>query len=89
MSLNYSEKPPMTENSRCLADLTPGQSATIEHVGGQAEVRFRLLEMGLTNGTSVRLVRRAPLGDPLELDVRGYRLSLRKSEARGVSIGAV
>jgi Fe2+ transport system protein FeoA len=79
----------MADNSRRLADLNPGQSATIQHVGGPADVRFRLLEMGLTSGTPVRVVRRAPLGDPMELDVRGYRLSVRKSEAFGVSIGAI
>ena len=71
-----------------LHHLNPGQSGTISAVNGPAEVRMRLLEMGLTSGTKVRVVRTAPLGDPLELDVRGYRLSVRKSEASGVSIGA-
>lgn len=78
----------MTSGSLFLKDLSPGQSGTITSVKGPAEVRLRLLEMGLTSGTTVRVVRTAPLGDPIELDVRGYRLSVRKSEASGVSIGA-
>ena len=71
-----------------LAALTPGASARVCQVGGTASVRQRLLEMGLTPGTRVRLLRTAPLGDPLELDVRGYRLSVRKSEAAQVRIEA-
>jgi len=72
--------------SRFLSNLAPGQSGWITHVGGVAEVRNRLLEMGLTQGTRVELVRVAPLGDPVELQVRGYRLSVRKSEASRVTI---
>ena len=72
--------------ARFLADLAPGQTATISRVDGVAEIRHRLLEMGLTSGTSVRVVRFAPFGDPVELHVRGYRLSVRKSEAANVLI---
>ena len=72
--------------ARFLADLAPGQTATIQRVDGVAEIRHRLLEMGLTTGTHVRVVRFAPFGDPLELHVRGYRLSVRKSEAANVLI---
>lgn len=74
--------------TKTLTNLVPGQSGTITHVGGVAEIRNRLLEMGLTLGTRVALVRVAPLGDPVELEVRGYRLSMRKSEAATVSIEA-
>jgi len=69
-----------------LKDLQPGQSGKITRVSGTPEIKHRLLEMGLTQGTPVRLVRVAPLGDPLELHVRGYRLSLRKSEAASVTV---
>ncbi|HWL94634.1 MAG TPA: ferrous iron transport protein A [Phycisphaerae bacterium] len=69
-----------------LADLSPGQSGRVTLVAGEAGIRHRLLEMGLTRGTTVRLVRVAPLGDPLELAVRGYRLSVRRSEAGMVRI---
>ncbi|MCG8404967.1 MAG: ferrous iron transport protein A [Phycisphaerales bacterium] len=71
---------------RLLANLSPGENGRITHVAGEADVRHQLLEMGLTSGTLVRMVRVAPLGDPLELHVRGYRLSVRKSEAAMVTI---
>ena len=71
-----------------LADLFPGQSALITLIQCEAGIRHRLLEMGLTRGTRVRMVRVAPLGDPMELDVRGYRLSVRRSEAAAVGIEA-
>lgn len=69
-----------------LADLAIGAAARVTAVVGDAEVRRRLLEMGLTPGVRVRVVRVAPLGDPIELAVRGYRLSVRRSEARGVLV---
>ncbi len=73
---------------RPLANLAPGEFGTVEEVGGDAEIRHRLLEMGLTSGTQVRMIRIAPLGDPVELQVRGYRLSVRKSEAATVAVKA-
>lgn len=69
-----------------LTELALGESAAIAHLKGPPEIRMRLLEMGLTRGTIVRFVRVAPLGDPVELAVRGYRLSVRKSEASAVMI---
>ena len=71
---------------RSLASLAVGDSGRISGFVLPAEVRQRLLEMGLTKGATCTLVRFAPLGDPLELKVRGYRLSLRKAEAEGVLI---
>jgi Fe2+ transport system protein FeoA len=71
-------------NAHSLASLSEGASGKICGFTLAPEVRQRLLEMGLTRGTTCTLVRFAPLGDPLELEVRGYRLSLRKSEAEGV-----
>jgi Fe2+ transport system protein FeoA len=67
-----------------LASLSEGASGKICGFTLAPDVRQRLLEMGLTKGTTCTLIRFAPLGDPLELEVRGYRLSLRKSEAEGV-----
>jgi Fe2+ transport system protein FeoA len=55
-------------------------------VGGEPEIRRRLLEMGFCNGASVQVLRRAPLGDPIELRLRGYCLSLRDEQARHVQI---
>jgi ferrous iron transport protein A len=69
-----------------LGDLSPGDRARVQTVDCAPTVRRRLLEMGLLPGTELRVVRRAPLGDPIEVRLRGYSLSLRKSEASGVTV---
>lgn len=69
-----------------LADMPIGTQARIARVHGQPALRHRLLEMGMTPGCRVRLVRVAPLGDPLDFELRGYHLSLRRDEARNVVI---
>lgn len=71
-----------------LAQLTVGASAVIKSypVSGPAFIRLR--EMGMLPGTRVTLVRVAPMGDPIEIQVRGYRLSLRKSEASQVEVSS-
>lgn len=69
-----------------LADLAIGERARVVRVNGDDEIALRLLEMGLTPGVEIELVGRAPLGDPLEFEVRGYHLSVRKSEALRVEI---
>ncbi len=72
-----------------LAELSRGQSGIVRSVAGVDELGVRLMEMGLTPGCEVRYVGAAPLGDPLEFEVRGYRLSLRRVEAARVSVDAV
>lgn len=68
-------------------DILPiGQEAVITAVGGQGALRCRLLDMGLIPKTVVRIEKVAPLGDPLELKVRGYALSLRKEDARNIEV---
>jgi len=69
-----------------LAELSVGQRGQVTGILGTDEVSLRLLEMGLTPGAEFSLLGVAPLGDPLEIEVRGYRLSLRKSEAALVSV---
>jgi ferrous iron transport protein A len=69
-----------------LADLHEGQAATIIEVRGDDAIAVRLMEMGLTDGEQVKLIGFAPLGDPLEILIRGYRLSLRCSEATRVVV---
>lgn len=76
----------MSESTRLLSQLSVGDSAKVLRVSGDADIRGRLLEMGLTTGVTVRTVRTAPMGDPIELLVRGYHLSLRKSEAAVVEV---
>lgn len=71
---------------KTLADLAVGSRGKVARIVGADEVSCRLLEMGLTPGVELVLVGVAPLGDPLELEFRGYRLSVRKSEAQKVEI---
>lgn len=66
---------------KLLRDLVPGQSARLAHIGGDRSFRRRLMEMGFLPGTVVRLVRRVDIADLLELEIRGSRISLRRSEA--------
>ncbi len=71
-----------------LDALAIGTAGRVERVRGNRAVAQRLQEMGLTTGVVVKIVRVAPLGDPLEVEVRGYRLSLRKEEAAVVEVSA-
>ena len=73
---------------KTLNDLAPGQSGTILSVGNQSgAVKRRLVDMGLTPGTQVTVTKIAPLGDPLEVSLRGYELSLRKDDAAQIAMG--
>lgn len=69
-----------------LSDLKIGQTACIEAISGERSFRRRLLELGLVPGTPVRFLRQAPLGDPMEFEVRGCRLSIRQREAAEVRV---
>ena len=69
-----------------LDKLPLGQEAVITAVGGEGALRCRLLDMGLIPKTKVRVEKIAPLGDPLELRVRGYSLSLRKEDAGKIEV---
>ena len=72
-----------------LSELRPGQKGIVVRVEGPSEVRRRLLDMGLVRGTEVRAVREAPLADPVEYEVKGYNLSLRREEAACVLVELV
>ena len=69
-----------------LSDLRAGEEGRVLRVEGADDISQRLLEMGLTPGTPVRLLGIAPLGDPVELELRGYRLSVRRAEAARVEV---
>ena len=69
-----------------LADLNPGQSGIIHSLDDSDPFLSRLAELGFVPGEQVSVLRKAPLGDPLELLIRGYRLSLRRSEAKRVAL---
>ena len=70
-----------TETQTTLRQVKAGESGTVAKVLGEGSLRQRILDMGLTKGTSVTVRKVAPLGDPIEVTVRGYELSLRKAEA--------
>ena len=72
-----------------LSDLEPGAQAVVVGFHGDVEPLKRLREMGLVNGTRVKFLRWAPLGDPLEIELRGYRLSLRKHDAEQIEVRPV
>ncbi len=69
-----------------LAALKPGEEALILTVSGEGAIARRMADMGVVPGQHVRMLRVAPLGDPLELQVMGYHLSLRKTEALRVQV---
>lgn len=71
---------------RTLKDLRVGQSATVLKLEGEGAIRRRIMDMGITKGTEILIKRVAPLGDPLELTVRGYQLSIRKADAKKILI---
>ena len=73
-------------NMQTLKTLKPNIGARVVRVHGQGALRLRIMELGLTRGTPVRVRKIAPLGDPIEILVRGYSLSLRKAEAALIEI---
>lgn len=72
-----------------LAELEKGESRTVLSVRGENMITRRLMEMGVIPGVAVRMVKSAPFGDPLEINVRGYSLALRRSEAESVELEQV
>jgi ferrous iron transport protein A len=72
-----------------LDQLRVGQRARIEAIQGEDAIVQRLLEMGLLDGEEVQVLGFAPLGDPMEIHLRDFRLSLRRSEAARIQVGAV
>jgi Fe2+ transport system protein FeoA len=74
-----------------LFDLVTGDRARIVRIrkGAEATIRQRLLDMGILRGTELEVERHAPLGDPVEIEVKGYHLALRMSEAREIEVEIV
>ena len=69
-----------------LDEIKTGQTVTIVRLRGEGAVKRRIMDMGLTKGTQVMVCKIAPLGDPIELTVRGYELSIRKDEAAAIEV---
>lgn len=69
-----------------IDDLKIGQSGRIDQVGGEGALRLRFLDMGLIPGTLVQLHKIAPMGDPIQIRVRGYELTIRREDARKITL---
>ncbi len=69
-----------------LKDLKPGQQGIVTSIGEKGPVRKRIMDMGVTPGAAIKVIKVAPLGDPIEVNIRGYELSLRKSEASQIIV---
>ena len=73
---------------RTLKDAKVGETVTVKRLHGAGPVKRRIMDMGITKGVSIFVRKGAPLGDPMELNVRGYELSLRKMDAEMVEVEA-
>lgn len=71
---------------KTLRDVAIGESVTVRRLTGEGAVKCHIMDMGITKGTEVFVRKVAPLGDPIEVTVRGYELSLRKSEAGNILV---
>lgn len=71
---------------KTLKGVKPTQSARVVRVHGEGAVRRRIMEMGITKGVNITVRKVAPFGDPMELNVRGYELSLRKADAAFIEV---
>jgi ferrous iron transport protein A len=76
----------VTNMAKKLSDLEPGDVAIVVKIEGGGVITRRMADMGIIPGTRIKVLRKAPLGDPIEFEVRGYNLSLRKSEAEFVIV---
>lgn len=71
---------------RTLNDAAVGETVTVARLGGQGALKRRIMDMGITRGADLTIRKVAPLGDPIEVSLRGYSLSIRKSEAEHVML---
>ncbi|BEH91808.1 MAG: ferrous iron transport protein A [Turicibacter sp.] len=71
---------------KTLKDVKIGETAIVTKLNGMGALRRRIMDMGITKGTSIYLRKVAPLGDPIEVTVRGYELSLRKEDAENIIV---
>lgn len=71
---------------KTLKNVECGQTVKVSRLGGEGAIRRRIMDMGITKGTEIYVRKVAPLGDPIEVTVRGYELSLRKGEAENIVV---
>ncbi len=72
---------------RTLKEVKCGETVTVSKLTGTGALKRRIMDLGLTKGTEVYVRKVAPLGDPIEINLRGYELSIRKSEAENIEVG--
>lgn len=71
---------------KTLREVKVGETVTVKKIGGEGALKRRIMDMGITKGTVVFVRKVAPLGDPIEVSVRGYELSLRKADAEQIEV---
>ncbi len=71
---------------KTLKDVKIGDKAKVTKIGGEGAIKRRIMDMGITKGTEISVRKVAPLGDPIEITVRGYELSLRKADAEMIEV---
>ncbi len=76
----------MADGQKTLRDVKIGETVTVRRLAGAGALKRHIMDMGITKGTEVFVRKVAPLGDPIEVTVRGYELSLRKSEAESILV---
>ena len=74
------------EDIKILSELTPGEKGKVKQITGEGRLKKKLLDMGVIPGSEVEVIKVAPLGDPIDIKIKGYHLSLRKQEAKQISI---
>ena len=71
---------------KTLKETKPGESVHVAKIGGAGAIKRRIMDMGITKGVEITVRKVAPLGDPIEVTVRGYELSLRKADAENIEV---
>ncbi|MDR2672556.1 MAG: ferrous iron transport protein A [Coriobacteriales bacterium] len=74
------------EPTRSLQEVKTGETVVVKRLGGSGALKRRIMDMGITKGTSIYVRKVAPLGDPIEVTIRGYELSIRKSESESIEV---
>ena len=69
-----------------LSELEPGDKGVVVNIGGSSSTRRRLMDMGVVRKASIKVIRKAPLGDPVEFEIKDYNLTLRKREAENILV---
>ena len=71
---------------RTLKDVKIGETVRVTKVGGEGALKRRIMDMGITKGVAIKVMKVAPLGDPVEITVRGYELTLRKADCQNIEV---